>query len=74
MTKKSFTIPNLDSIKISILEQEIEALKQEKDLQKEEILKGVEKRLVSKNMAFPVIRDVVDLPEEEIRGIFYGTC
>jgi hypothetical protein len=42
-------------------------------LQRVEILKDVATRLTGRNMAFPVIREIIDIPEEELRGIFYGS-
>lgn len=63
---------SFDQIEVTLLRQEIEILKQENDLQKQEILKDIARRLTKKNMAFPIIREIVDLPEQELRGIFYG--
>jgi len=47
-------------------------LKQEKALEREQILKDIAQRLTKRNMAFPIIREIVDLPEQELSGIFYG--
>ena len=71
MPKKDHNI--FAMLEIDILKQEIDVLKQEKHLERERTLKEVAKKLVRKNMAFPVIRDIIDLPEEELRGIFYGS-
>ena len=60
-------------LELTLLRQEIEILKQEMRLEKGEILKDITKKLVAKNMAFPLIREIIDLPEEELRGIFYGS-
>ena len=64
----------LYELEIDMLKQEIEILRQEKILERERTLKEVAKKLVKRNMAFPVIRHIIDLPEEELRGIFYGDC
>ena len=61
-----------EQIETSLLKQEIAILKQEKVLEREELLKDIAHRLTKKNMAFPIIREIVDLPEQELRGIFYG--
>ena len=61
-----------EQIETSLLKQEIAILKQEKVLEREELLKDIARRLTKKNMAFPIIREIVDLPEQELRGIFYG--
>ena len=61
-----------DQIEVTLLKQEIAILKQEKILEREELLKDIARRLTKKNMAFPIIREIVDLPEEDLRGIFYG--
>ena len=65
--KKSF-----DQIEVVLLRQEISILKQEKILEREQLLKDIAYRLIKKNMAFPIIREIVDLPEQELRGMFYG--
>jgi hypothetical protein len=61
-----------EQIETSLLKQEIAILKQEKILEREQLLKDIAHRLTKKNMAFPIIREIVDLPEQELRGIFYG--
>ena len=68
MTKASA----FEQIETSLLKQEIAILKQEKVLEREQLLKDIAHRLTKKNMAFPIIREIVDLPEKELRGIFYG--
>ena len=65
--KKSF-----DQIEVALLRQEISILKQEKILEREQLLKDIAYRLIKKNMAFPIIREIVNLPEQELRGMFYG--
>ena len=64
---------SFEDIETSLLKQEIAILKQEKVLEREQLLKDIAHRLTKKNMAFPIIREIVDLPEQELRGIFYGT-
>ena len=71
--KKSLKNISFKDLESTILKQEIEILKQEKRLERERALKEVATKLAARNMAFPVIRDIVDLPEEELRGIFYGS-
>jgi hypothetical protein len=61
-----------EHIETSLLKKEIAILKQEKILEREELLKDIAHRLTKKNMAFPIIREIIDLPEQELRGIFYG--
>ena len=73
MKEKPFTLKDLSKIESQILRQEIEVLKQEHSLEKENLLKDIARKLVSKNMAFPIIRDIIPLPEGELRGIFYGS-
>jgi len=73
MTKNKPNNINFDTLEKTLLRQEIEILKQEMLLQREEVLKDVATRLTGRNMAFPVIREIVDLPEEELRAIFYGS-
>lgn len=63
---------SFEDIETSLLKQEIAILKQEKVLEREQLLKDIAHRLTKKNMAFPIIREIVDLPEQELRGIFYG--
>ena len=63
----------LYELEIDMLKQEIEILRQEKILERERTLKEVAQKLVERNMAFPVIRHTIDLLEEELRGIFYGS-
>ena len=55
-----------ESIEKELLKKEIDILKMEMNNQRIEILRDIAKR----NMAFPVIREIVDLPEEELRAIF----
>ena len=62
-----------ESLELTLLRQEIEILKQEQRIERENLLKDITKNLVARNMAFPVIREIIDLPEEELRGIFYGS-
>ena len=62
-----------EDIETSLLKKEIAILKQEKVLEREQFLKDIAHRLTKKNMAFPIIREIVDLAEQELRGIFYGT-
>ena len=64
---------SFDDIEKTLLRQEIEILKQEQRIERENLLKDITKNLVARNMAFPVIREIIDLPEEELRGIFYGS-
>lgn len=71
--KNKPTNTSFDILEKTLLRQEIEILKQEMRLQREEILKEIATRLTTKNMAFPLIREIIDLPEEELRGIFYGS-
>lgn len=61
------------AIEVELLKKEVEILKQEKILERERTLKEVATKLTKRNMAFPVIREIIDLPEEELRGIFYGS-
>ena len=63
-----------ESIEKELLKKEIDILKMEMNNQRIEILRDIAKRLTKRNMAFPVIREIVDLPEEELRAIFYGGC
>ena len=73
MTKnKQNDYKNFAAVEVELLKQEVEILKQEKLLERERVLKEIATKLTKKNMAFPVIRDIIDLPEEELRGIFYG--
>ena len=62
-----------ESLELTLLRQEIEILKQEQRIERENLLKDITKNLVARNMAFPVIREIIDLPEGELRGIFYGS-
>ena len=71
---------NLLKNELEILRQEIEknssSLHNQMDKQAslvEWLLKEVAQKLVERNMAFPVIRHTIDLLEEELRGIFYGS-
>ena len=61
-------------LELTLLRQEIAILKQEKRLEREKLLKDIATKLTAKNMAFPIIRDIIDLPEAELRGIFYGSA
>ena len=65
---------NFDSLELTLLRQEIAILKQEKRLERERLLKDIAAKLTAKNMAFPTIRELIDLPEAELRGIFYGSA
>lgn len=62
----------IESIEKELLKKEIAILKMEMKNQRIELLRDVATRLTKRNMAFPVIREIIDLPEEELRGIFYG--
>lgn len=74
MTKnKQNDYKNFAALEVELLKQEIEILKQEKILERERVLKEIAIKLTKRNMAFPVIRDIIDIPEEELRGIFYGS-
>ena len=74
MTRKSCLKPvGFESLELTLLRQEVEILKQEMLLQRETLLKEIATKLTARNMAFPVIREIIDLPEEELRGIFYGS-
>ena len=73
MTNKKYQTTSFEDLELKILKQEVEILKQEKILERERTLKEVAVKLNKRNMAFPIIRDIVDLPEEELRGIFYGS-
>lgn len=64
---------SFESLELALLRQEIAILKQEKRLERERLLKDIAVKLTAKNMAFPIIRELIDLPEEELRGIFYGS-
>ena len=64
---------NFAALEVELLKQEIAILKQEKLLERERVLKEVAEKLTRRNMAFPVIREIIDLPEAELRGIFYGS-
>ena len=72
-SKSSLKKTSFESLELTLLRQEIMILKQEQRLEREKLLKDIARKLTSKNMAFPVIRDIIDLPEEELRGIFYGS-
>ena len=63
-----------EGLELTLLRQEIEILKQEKRLERETLLKEIAAKLAAKNMAFPIIRELIDLPESELRGIFYGSA
>jgi len=63
---------NFAAVELELLKQEIAILKQEKLLERERVLKEVAAKLTRRNMAFPVIREIIDLPEAELRGIFYS--
>ena len=69
MTNRSTGFEHLE---VAILRQEIAILKQLHELEKRELLENIARKLTKKNMAFPVIREIVALPEEELRGIFFG--
>lgn len=74
MTRKSCLKPvGFESLELTLLRQEVEILKQEMLLQRETLLKEIATKLTARNMAFPVIREIIDLPEEELRGILYGS-
>ena len=74
MIRKSCLKPvGFESLELTLLRQEVEILKQEMLLQRETLLKEIATKLTARNMAFPVIREIIDLPEEELRGIFYGS-
>ena len=74
MTRKSCLKPvGFESLEFTFLRQEVEILKQEMLLQREKLLKEIDTKLTARNMTFPVIREIIDLPEEELRGIFYGS-
>ena len=64
---------SFDELELTLLRQEIDILKKEQRIEKDKLLKDIAKKLTARNMAFPVIREIVDLPEEELRGIFYGS-
>ncbi len=63
---------SFNELELALLRQEIEILKQEQRIEKDNLLKDIAKKLTARNMAFPVIREIIDLPEEELQGIFYG--
>lgn len=63
---------DFQNIEVSFLRKRISELEEEKKFEKQEALKEVARRLASRNMAYAVIRDVVDLPEAEVSPIFYG--
>lgn len=63
---------DLQDIELNFLRNRTYELEEEKKFEKQEVLKEVARRLVSRNMAYPVIRDIVGLPEEELSVIFYG--
>lgn len=65
-------IAGIESIEKDLLKKEIAILKMEMQNQRIELLRDIATRLTKRNMAFPVIREIVDLPEEELRVIFYG--
>ena len=65
---------NFESLELTLLRQEITILKQEKRLEREKLLKDIAAKLAGKNMAFPIIRELIDLPEEELFGAFYGSA
>ena len=70
---KTNTYKSFADIEVDLLKQEIKILQEEKRLEREKVLKEIAKKLIERNMAFPIIRDIVDLPEEELRDIFYGS-
>ena len=69
MTKRA---TGFESLENSILRQEIAIMKQLHESEKRDLLKDIAQKLASKNMAFPVIREVVGLPESELSRIFYA--
>jgi len=72
--KNGLNKTNFESLELTLLRQEIEILKQDKRLEREKLLKDIAAKLAGKNMAFPIIRELIDLPEAELRGIFYGSA
>ena len=56
---------------IAVLREEISVLKEEIAMMREKTLKEVAAKLAKANIANPVIRKVIDLPEKELTSILY---
>lgn len=63
---------DFQDIELTFLRNRVSELEEEKKFEKQEALKEVARRLVSRNMAYPIVRDIVGLPDGELSAIFYG--
>lgn len=62
----------LKDLEITFLRKRIEELEEEKRVERVDTLREVARKLASKNMPYPIIREIVGLPEKELTGVLYG--